>query len=137
MTDWTIPTPPELEAVLIPDTHEVFVGSGRDRHIIVSIALWNTFVSVFSLTAVGPGMPTGPTMESTWFRLVDDEGTNYQFVRSGSGGSGGGSPHEASTSFHRPNTRRPKTLTLIAETLVNGQAVSQQELLTVAVPAPE
>lgn len=133
MTEWSIPTPPELEAVLVPDTHEFYVGPNRDRHIIVALALWPDSVSLFSLTAVGTAMPT-PGGAFTMFGLVDDAGSRYPFLAGGSGGMGGGMPQEATSTFKRPDGRRPLALTLTAETLVNGEVVGREDLVTITVP---
>ncbi len=67
----------------MPDAAEAYVG--RDRYIVVAIAVFNSIVTAHVIQAVGGSPPRGP-LGGIMLRLFDDTDTEYLV----SGGGGGG-----------------------------------------------
>ncbi|MDV2477414.1 hypothetical protein F8M49_22455 [Rhodococcus zopfii] len=128
MSESIIPAALEIEHVLVPDAAEAYVG--RDRYIVVAIAVFNSIVTAHVIQAVGRNAsgPYGGIM----LRLFDDTGTSYPVSSSASGGYENGQPWDISYMFTRPAGTSPKRLELFAETL--GEGAGQHPLATVVVP---
>ncbi|ORM14138.1 hypothetical protein [Prescottella equi] len=120
MTDWNLPAPTELDAVLMPANTEVRIGA--NRWLIICAAVLTGEVHIHAVRAVGGELSTADG-GTPLFRLFDAAGVEYPFAGGGGGGRVDGRPQAFSAVFNRPEGDRPTAFQLRAQLSPIGDVV--------------